>query len=517
MPPTSPSAWRVPIALFTAGVIALLLVYRETAASFPRVWSHSDTYTHCFFVLPVCGWLVWRKRDVLRALTPAPEPWGLLLLAGAGLLWLLADAVNVLIYAQLGLAAMIPALAFTLFGRRVARALTYPFAFFFLAVPFGEVIQPWLMQLTAKFTAAGLRLTGIPVHVEGLFLTTPNSRWRVIEACSGLRFLISMFTLGTLFAYLRFHRPGTRLLFGALSIAMPLVANGLRAYTMVLVGYLSDMKVGVGLDHYAIGWALFALVMAVFFFVGSRWREAPVETMASGPGEGAEPAPASSGRAPSVRAAIAAGTAALLLVIAPWAVARGLPSADRADAPPLAAPAAAPGWMEQETLAPWRPSFRGTTDEVRVSFASGDSLVDVYVGFYRSQRQGAELIHFENVVVPRNDETWRTVSEGSRSVVAGSERLEVRETLVRSEIERYVVWSWYWLPDTFTSSQVAAKLLQARARILYRRDHAAVVILSAPYETDPETARARLRAFVSDMLSSVRESLRRADGAPRAS
>lgn len=515
MPSNAPAGWRVPLALFAAGVVLLLFVYRETAASFPRVWSHSDTYTHCFFVLPVCAWLVWRKREALRAMTPSPEPWGLLLLAAAGLLWLLADAVDVLIYAQTGLAAMIPALAFTLFGRRVARVLTYPYAFFFLAVPFGEVIQPALMQLTAKFTAAGLRLTGIPVHVEGLFLTTPNSRWRVIEACSGLRFLISMFTLGTLFAYLRFRRPGTRLFFGVLSVVMPLVANGLRAYTVVLIGYLSDMKIGVGLDHYAIGWALFALVMALFFFFGSRWRETPPEERAPDGGKGAAPG-MPSGRGASRRAALAAGAAALVLIGTPGAMARGLPSGEPGDASPLAAPAGAGGWSEQETAAAWRPSFHGTTEEVRVTYASGDSLVDLYLGFYRSQRQGAELIHFENVVVPRNDEIWRPVSEGTATLSIGAGRLEVRETLVRSDYERYVVWSWYWLPDTFTSSQIAAKLLQARARILYRRDHAAVVILSSPYESDPDSARARLRAFVADMMPSLRASLRRADGAPRA-
>lgn len=521
MSSTIRTPWRLPLALFAAGLAIVLIGYGETAASFPRVWSHSDTYTHCFFIVPVCAWLVWRKRGELRATRPAPEPWGLLLLAGAGLLWLVADAVDVLIYAQLGLAAMIPALALTLFGRRVARILTYPIAFFFLVVPFGEVVQPWLMQLTAKLTAAGLRLVGIPVYVEGLFITTPNSRWRVIEACSGLRFLISMFTLGTLFAYLRFRRAGTRLLFGALAIAMPLVANGLRAFTVVLVGYLSDMKIGLGMDHYAIGWGLFALVMALFFFVGSRWREAPGAASA---GEVAPrvdaPAPAGRGGMAGVTghgAWIAAGTAATVLLIAPGVLSRGLPSGAGSAGGPLATPAPQPGWTAIESVAPWRPAFRGTTEEVRAAYDGAGATVELYVGFYRAQRQGAELIHFENVVVPRNDETWRSVGEGVAVLPAGAESLRVRETLVRSESERYVVWSWYWLPDKFTSSQIEAKLLQARARLVERRDHAAVIILSAPYESDPESARSHLRAFVTDMLPPLHESLRRADRAPRAS
>jgi len=502
-------SWSAALPIFAAGTLAVLLLYRETLASFPRVWLGSDTYTHCFLIVPVVVWLVWRKRAELRAQPPTLEPWGLALLAAAGLLWLAADAADVLVYMQFGIAAMLPALAITLFGRRVARTLTYPYAFLFLAVPFGEALQPWLMDFTAKFTVAGLQLVGVPVHIEGLFLTTPNSRWRVIEACSGLRFLTSMFTLGSLFAYLRFWRPRTRLLFGALAIVMPLFANGVRAFAIVLIGYMSDMKYGSGIDHYTYGWILFTIVMALFFFVGNRWKEPPREPPVASAPEAAAPAQRGG-------AVLVAPVAALLLLLAPRFVASAVaPEATRGDVA-LEAPAPTDGWIPQTPVGGWQPRFHGTTAETRATYFDGERPVECYLGFYRDQTQGAELIHFENVIVPRQDPRWRRIADARRSVPLDKGSLGVLETQVGSTFEHVLVWHWYWLPDEFTTSQMRAKLLQARARLLYRRDHAAVIILSTPSDRDPSAARRRLERFVTDMLPSIRESLQRADRAPRA-
>lgn len=499
----SSRSWPFAWGAFGASVLAIVLAYGSTLASFPRVWSHSDTYTHCFFVLPVTAWLVWRRREELRRLTPRTEPAGLLALLAAGLLWFVANAAEVLIYEQLALVGMVVALAFTLFGRRVARTLTFPLAFLFFAVPFGEALQPLLMGLTAKFAAAALRLSGVPVYVEGMFLTTPGQRWRVIEACSGLRFLISMFTLGTLFAYLQFHRRSTRMVFGGMSIVMPLVANWLRAYTLILVGYLSDMKLGAGFDHYAMGWVLFAAVMALFFFVGSRWQERPPDVAAV-----STPPPADSPE--RLRGARLGAAAAWIIVLLPVAAAWACRPVPGTGDVALETPAPRPGWREEPTLGSWMPRFHGTSAETRRSYRHGDSFVDCYIGYYRDQDQGSELVHFENVVVPRKDPLWRPISEATAAIPFPEGRLTVQETQVRSEAESYLVWHWYWLPDEFTSSQAMAKLLQARARILYRRDDAAVVILSAPYVNDPAPARANMERFVRDMLPSVRKSLRAA-------
>src|SRR5688572_8963191 len=466
----------------------MLAAYQGTAASFYEVWRGSDTYTHCFFVIPIAAWLAWRRRGELARMEPEPFLPGLLLIAAAGALWIVAHAAGVLFYEQLGFALLVPLLILTVFGIRIARVITFPLAFLLLAVPFGEALHPMLMGFTARAAVFGLRLTGVPVAVEGMYLTTPTGNWQVVEACSGLRFLISMFTLGCLFAYLHFRTPRNRILFGALSLVVPILANGLRAYVMVLTGYLSRQDIGEGFDHYLIGWIVFAIVMAIFFFIGSRWREAPGPPAASAP-------PPSEGRG-SRRGVVGVAVAAIALALAPAAFASW--SRPAAHAAPVALPAPEPrgGWTRIRTPpSGWTPGYRGAEAEPRAVYEKDGALVDCYPGFYRNQTQGRELIHFANVIVPRGESRWRIVAERDTTIVAAGGSLSVHETDVRSPSLRYAVWHWYWLPDEFTVSRTRAKLLQARARLLWHRDHAAVVILSAPYGDTPARARARLGDF----------------------
>lgn len=499
-----PRGWGLATLLFALGLAAMAAAYPATLSSFYEVWRGSDTYTHCFFVIPIVAYLAWRRRADLRQLSPEPFWPGLLLILGAGAVWLVAHVAGVLFYEQLAFAVLVPALVITLFGLRVARVLTFPLAFLFFVVPFGEALHPALMSFTAHATVLGLRLTGVPVAVEGMYLTTPTGNWQVVEACSGLRFLISMFTLGCLFAYMHFHRARNRILFGTLALIAPVLANGLRAYVMVLTGYLSRREIGAGFDHFAIGWTVFAIAMAVFFFLGSRWHEAPPEATTPA----IAPAPS---RSPSRLAAAAA--VAVALVLAPAAYAAWIRPPAESGPVALHAPAPAGGWAPLRTPPSlWSPEFKGTDAAVRTVFEKDGGLVDCYIGYYRNQSQGRELIHYANVIAPRGESMWHVVAQRDTSFASGEEAVPVHETLMRSPGMRYGVWHWYWLPDEFTGSATRAKLIQARSRLLRRPDHAAVVILSAPYVENPARARARLTDFTHAMLPAIHRVLREANG-----
>ncbi len=152
-------------------------------------------------------------------------------------------------------------------------AIAFPLAFLFLGVPFGEAFLPRLMDWTAEFTVGALRLSGIPVYREGNFFAIPSGQWSVVEACSGLRYLIASLTVGALFAYLNYQRMRKRVLFVALSIVVPVLANFLRAYMIVMIGHLSNMKLAVGVDHFLYGWVFFGIVIGLLFWLGSFWRD----------------------------------------------------------------------------------------------------------------------------------------------------------------------------------------------------------------------------------------------------
>ena len=224
------NAWRFALPLVVLTVIAILLIYSRTAESIVDIWSRSETFAHGYLIAPISLYLIWGRRKKLEEMTPAADFLGLVLLAGAGLAWLAAAAGQVPIVQQYAMVAMIPAAVIAIAGRHVARALAFPLAFLFLGVPIGEALIPPLMDWTADFTVAALRLSAIPVYREGTFFSIPSGNWSVVEGCSGLRYLIASITVGALYAYLSYRSLGKRVLFVVMSVVVPIIANGLRAF-----------------------------------------------------------------------------------------------------------------------------------------------------------------------------------------------------------------------------------------------------------------------------------------------
>src|SRR5213076_217780 len=103
--------------------------------------------------------------------------------------------------AHFAVVAMVPAAVAALLGTAWLRALAFPLAFLFFAVPFGEAWIPTMMQWTADFTVAALRLSGVPVFREGMYFSIPSGEWSVIETCSGIAYMSACFMIATLFAW----------------------------------------------------------------------------------------------------------------------------------------------------------------------------------------------------------------------------------------------------------------------------------------------------------------------------
>ena len=135
-------------------------MYWRTAESMVGIWARSETFEHGFLILPISLFLIWTRRREVAKLVPAPDYLGFVLVAGAGLVWLIAAAGQVQVVQQYAMVAMIPAAVIALAGREVAWALAFPLAFLLLAVPIGEALVPPLMDWTADFTVAALQLTG---------------------------------------------------------------------------------------------------------------------------------------------------------------------------------------------------------------------------------------------------------------------------------------------------------------------------------------------------------------------
>jgi EpsI family protein len=391
-------------------------------------------------------------------------------------------------------------------GRRVARVLAFPLGFLFLGVPVGEVLIPPLMDWTAHFAVVALRLTGIPVFQQGTFFTIPSGTWSVVEGCSGLRYLIASITVGILYAYLSYQRLWKRLLFVALSIVVPIIANGLRAYMIVMIAVLSDMRLALGIDHIIYGWVFFGVVIFLLFWLGSFWRD---------------PVPAASPMQPlapraSLRPAgrMAAAAAAAVALAAAWPLwAEHLDRASEGRAPiALSSPAGASGWTRDAApLTAWRPRYSGASASLFDVYRKGDRAVALYLGYYAHSRQGEELVTTTNVIVVQKDPVWQQIAQGERGADLGKGPLEIRETELHSPGQRLLIWDWFRIAGRDLSNPYVAKLLLAREKLFGRSDSGVAIILATPYDEGPDRAEDTLRQYAREMLPSVYATLARAE------
>ena len=493
--------WRLALPILAVAVLAVPAIYWDTAKSLAAIWSTSQTFAHGYLIVPITLLLVWMKRREVAALAPRPDLLGFLMLAGAGVTWLAAEAAQVQVVRQYAFVAMVPAAVLAVAGRRVAWTLAFPLAFLLLAVPFGEAFLPRLMEWTADFTVAALRTSGIPVYREGTYFAIPSGHWSVVEACSGLRYLIASVTIGAVYAYLTYCTWWKRALFLALSIAVPIVANFLRAYMIVMIGHLSSMKLAVGVDHFIYGWLFFGLVIGVLFWLGSFWREPAAP---SSPHFFPEATPAT----PAAMVGAAIGAAVLAGV---WPI--YLPYLDQVEDAPvrLAAPAGTSGWsLEPPQSTQWRPHYSGAAASTFAVYRKGERSVAVYLGYYRNQRQGAELVSSQNLVAGAEHSAWARISESLRTEDLPQGSVELRQTRLGSAGGRLLVWDWYRIAGHHLSNPYLAKALLARDKLLRRGDDSAAIALAAHYDARPETAAETLRVFTQEMLPAIDEALRMA-------
>ena len=487
------------LAILLLALAAVVLLYHATFWSMLELWSRSQTFAHGFLIVPISCWLAWRQRARLAALAPRPSWQGLLLLGALGLAWLLADAANVPVVEQYAATAMLPACVLAILGWPAVRLLAFPLAYLFLAVPFGEVFLDPLIDFTAAFTVTALQWTGVPVFRDGNNFSLPTGNWSVVEACSGLRYLIAALALGALYAHVHCHSARRRLAVMAAALLVPVLANGVRAYLIVMLGHLSNMRLAVGVDHLIYGWLFFGLVVLLLFWLAARWRELPL----------ARAVPCASGPGASPHAVVRASVACLLLAALWPALALASHRDDGAAMPAtvLALPDP-PAWQRLHDAAPaWQAPYAGTPARFAATYArqtGSDAPVGLQLHWYARQARDAELLTHQSSPYGAR---WLALAQRMQDITLASGALAVRESVLGHGGERMLVWRVYRQGGIVTARPVLVKLLLAQAKLLGRRQDGADILVFAAYDELAPPPRARLHAFLQAALPVIEQRL----------
>lgn len=477
------NAW--PLGVRALGVIALILVtfvlFWPTTASLNIRWQDSvlRTYTHGYLIIALVLWLLWRGRERWSQAPAHVSIVGLVMLAGLSVAWLVAYRAGLQVLHQALLPLIAAAAVLTCFGAAVTRRMALPLAYLYFAIPLWDAAIPLLQWISVFAVRVQLRLVGIPAFFESNTFQIPAGAFEIAGGCSGLHFFVVAMAISVLYGEINRDTPWTRIKLAVFAALMAMLANWVRIFIIAVAGHLTDMQhYLVSGEHYSFGWGVFAVMMLVYFVVVQRW---PVVSKAD---DVDTPAP----REPAIPL-IGAGCALAGLLLAPlWTVFDGNQAATIG--PLRAAPGSVPGWQRRALASgSWQPVFQGADLQDHSEFTAGGDHVEGYTALYAMQRQGKELVSYENSLL---GPTLRTAAPSLPPVPGLWAQMEVRD----QQGARWLLWYTYEVGEHRQTSGLRVQI-EYGIRSLFDDPPSAIVAVRSRCEADCVTAQAALTRFVA--------------------
>jgi len=259
-----------PLILLLIGLLAVAfgVVFSPVWQNLFRTWSASDDYSHGILILPLSLYILWRKREEMSKVPVRPSWTGFYLVLASLVLYLLASFAEIVTLAPLAMILFLGGSVAFLFGFRVFKVCLFPLLLLLFMVPVPAQIYAALtipLQLfVTKVTVFFASLIGVPILREGNVLHLPQQTLQVVQACSGLRSVLSLLTLGAVLGYLSLKANPLRGILFMSAVPIAVAVNVVRVLVMVLAFYYYDFDLTEGPVHSAFGTAIFGLAIVLF-------------------------------------------------------------------------------------------------------------------------------------------------------------------------------------------------------------------------------------------------------------
>lgn len=460
---------------------AVVAFYFNTASDVFRLWNTSETYSHGILMLPMSYFLIWDQCKTFGTPKPKTNPLGLVFILLFSFLWLCGNLVKINLVSHVAMFALLPSIVLYRFGLDILLKFKGPLLFLFFAVPFGDFLIPHLQQVTASISVALVKLVGIPVFNDGLYISIPNANFLVAEACSGIRFLISSFTLGIFYSLLSISNIKKRILFIFLSFTFPIIANGLRVFMIVLIGFYISVEAATGFDHLVYGWIFFSIVLLSLLYIGSRLQD---------------PAPSDTEVTEPVQNYALPTIPNMIILVATLAIAPAtfhyLESSSEQQIEPVAET------IQRQTI-PWAPVFSQPDNFDYQLLTSNQMPVHYFTISYDNEMNDKELITFNNRLF--NEEHYSIKQTSTETINVHGIDLDVRRIqIVSLQGIKVNILATYQVADAFHSQVARVKFMQLMAK-LSNSDHGGAAHIISGKET--EVSLTELKAIFAQQLTNI--------------
>ena len=474
-------------------------------------WMLQEEYSHGFLIPVVAAWLLWTRRDALRASIGRPAWSGLVIVLLAMAMHVVGELSAIFILSQVGFVLALVGLALGIGGYSLLRTAFIPIVFLLFAIPmpyFIDTLMSFQLQLiSSELGAFVVRMFGIPVYLDGNIIDLGYYKLQVVEACSGLRYLYPLLSLSFLAAYL-FQAPfWQRVLVFLSSIPITIAMNSFRIGMVgITVNYWGAQAADEFL-HFFEGWIIFlacAGILALEIYFLARLSGKTFFEVFYFPRISVNPAQGS-----QAKSASQVPLAASLLLLCTGAMAVFFISGRSEIIPDrtrfVTFPERIGSWQGHSSLLEREVEHTLAVDDYILSdYRAGDGkAVNLYVAYYASQRKG-ESPHSPIVCIPGGG--WQITSlEGRTSFTGNSAEFPLNRVVIERDSTKQVVYYWFSERGRKIASEYLAKwYLLADAITMNRTDGALVRLMTQvqPGETERD-ADDRLQAFMRDAVPSL--------------
>lgn len=250
---------------------ALILVYLPIWASLLKVWSTSDDYSHGFLMVPVALYILWQKREKLMQLDPHPSIWGLVLLVISLMFYIMGYFAEIKTLAYLSMILSWAAAILYFYGVQALKESAIALLILVFMIPIPEQIYTSLtipLQLFVSQISVWISMVfGLPIFREGNVIQLPEHTLEVVQACSGIRSLMSLLALCLIISYLFLRSNYLRFILFLSGIPFAILINILRVLLIIIAFYFFDYDITMGTVHTILGVVFFALSICLVFFL----------------------------------------------------------------------------------------------------------------------------------------------------------------------------------------------------------------------------------------------------------
>lgn len=499
--------------LLVISIALAFAVFQEALIELVRRWNTQEEYSHGYFIPVIAMWLAWTRRDALLASIGRPSWTGPALILLAAAMHIVGELSSLYFLSQVGFVFVLLGIALGIGGYSLVKVAFIPIVFLLFAIPlpyFIDTVLSWRLQLiSSELGVFFIRALQVPVYLEGNVIDLGQYKLQIVEACSGLRYLYPLMSLGFLAAYLFQAQLWKRAIVFLSTIPITIVMNSLR---IGLVGILVDQwgpQSADGLLHFFEGWIIFiacaGLLAAEIFMLARIGSHKKFFEIFYPPK--VEPS------VPTGRKSMAKSQHAFLaclILLCVTGVATYYVSGRHEILPERnnfsTFPSKLGDWHGRlSSMEPQVEHFLGLTDYILSNFSKTDSkTVNLYVAYYASQRKGLSP-HSPSVCIPGNG--WQ-IAEFERTRYTSDEQqitLPYNRVIIEKESQKQIVYYWFeqrgrkieneWLSKWYLLTDAISK---------NRTDGALVRLTTAIYRGETEgDADKRLQAFIRDVVPSL--------------